>query len=222
MPSSTATATTNVPAPPSNLDALVTTLPWSRGERIHRIHPDRYGATQFNGTGAGNARFSPIRDAAGPTIPTIYGGTTFECAAMETVFHDVPFVAGPKTYDKAKFRGHAYSVIESLRDLTLADLTSTALMRLGLRRTDLIDTVKDQYPGTRLWAEAIHSACRGVEGLCWVSRQDDRARAIVLFEDRITAGDLAQLGTSRDIVGDVPLYVDLLKLAGRIGVNVVG
>lgn len=31
---------------------------------------------------------------AGASIPTLYGGTTFDCAAMETVFHDVPIAPG--------------------------------------------------------------------------------------------------------------------------------
>ena len=113
-------------------------------------------------------------------------------------------------------------MVEPVRDLTLADLSTTALRNLGIRRVDLIDTEKDQYPGTRLWAETIHSACPSIEGLCWVSRQDDRALAIMLFEDRVASSDLSQVGSSRDIVGDTSVYADLLMLAGRIGVNVVG
>jgi hypothetical protein len=42
-----------------------------------------------------------------------------------------------------------------------------------------LDTEKDQYPVTRLWAEAIHGECPDVQGLCWTSRQDDSARAVV-------------------------------------------
>jgi hypothetical protein len=37
----------------------------------------------------GNARFSPIKDSDGASIPTLYGGTSFDCAVMETLFHDV-------------------------------------------------------------------------------------------------------------------------------------
>ena len=221
MAPSTTLAGTSVPSFSSDLGALVTTWSWPSGGRIHRIHPDRFGATRFNDSGTGNARFSPIGDAAGSTIPTIYGGTTFECAAMETVFHDVPFAPGLKTLGKSKLTGHAYSVVQPVRDLALADLSSTALRNLGLRRGDLIDTEKDQYPGTRLWAEAIHSTCPAVEGLCWVSRQDDRALAIVLFGDRVAAGDLTQVDVSRDVADDVSVYADLLRLASRIGVNVV-
>jgi RES domain len=56
---------------------------------------------EFNPSPARNARFSPLVNAAGPVIPTLYAGTTLDCALMETVFHDVPFVAGPKIWSKA-------------------------------------------------------------------------------------------------------------------------
>lgn len=49
------------------------------------------------------------------------------------------------------------------RDLVMADLSPTALWSLGLRRSDLIDTEKDQYPD-RKWAEAIHAQCPTIEG----------------------------------------------------------
>ncbi len=196
-------------------------MTWPLGREIHRIHRDAYGGCQFNPGVAGNARFSPIRDAAGASIPTLYGGTTFDCAVMETVFHDVPFAPGLKTFDKAKLANQVYSTIAPNRDLTLADLSSTALKSLGLRRSELIDPEKDQYPGTRKWAEAIHAACPLVEGLCWVSRQDDRALAVMLFGDRVPTTDLTQAGASRDILA-VPTYSLLLNLAQHIGVDVVG
>ena len=197
-------------------------MTWPLGREIHRIHLDVYGGCQFNPGNAGNARFSPIRNGAGDSIPTLYGGTTFDCAAMETVFHDVPIAPGLKTFDKAKLANQVYSTIAPSRGLTLADLSSTALMNLGLSRTDLIDTEKDRYPGTRKWAEAIHAACPFVEGLCWVSRQDDRAFAVVLFGDRVSATDLTQAGASRDILAEIPVYSLLLELAQHIGVDVVG
>lgn len=95
---------------------------------------------------------------------------------MEIVFHDVPFAVGFKTYDKAKLIGQIASRVIPRRDLSLADLSSTALRKLGVERSQLIDAEKDRYPQTRIWAEAIHAQCPDVDGLCWVSRQDDRAR----------------------------------------------
>ncbi|MEI9424166.1 RES family NAD+ phosphorylase [Mesorhizobium sp. Cs1299R1N1] len=213
---------TKVPKPQNDLGSLVKTMIWPGGRVIHRIHLSLYGGSAFNPGVKGNARFSPIQNAAGASIPTLYGGTTFDCAAMETVFHDVSFAPGLKTFDKAKLTEQVYSTVTCQRDLVLVDLSSTALRSLGIRRGELIDTEKDQYPGTRKWAEAIHAQCPAIEGLCWVSRQDDRARAVVLFGDRIPTTDLVLASASRSILDDADLYSDLLALAERIGVNVAG
>ena len=211
---------TLVPRPPAKLSTLVSTMTWPAGQVVHRIHPDVYAADQFNPGPHGNARFSPIKDVANAQIPTIYGGTTFDCAAMETVFHDVPFTTGLKTVDKFKLVDKLHSQVVPSRALTLIDLRSTALRRLGVRRNELIDTEKDQYPGTRAWAEAIHAACPTVDGLCWTSRQDDSALAIMLFGQRVRSTDL-QAGASVNIVSDGPTYSNLLNLAERIGVRIV-
>jgi RES domain len=213
---------TRVPAPLADIAKLVKTVTWPKDRVIHRLHLKIYGSSEFNPGLKGNARFSPIKAADGASIPTLYGGTTFDCAAMETVFHDVPFAAGLKTFDKQKLIGQVYSQVTPRRDLNLVDLSTTALRKLGVQRNELIDTEKDKYPGTRKWAEAIHAACSDAEGLCWVSRQDDRAIAIVLFGDRVAATDLLPTADPRNVLTDVSVYTNLLVLADRIGVNIVG
>ncbi|CAM3004578.1 RES family NAD+ phosphorylase [Komagataeibacter intermedius] len=217
----TATSRT-IPRPPPDLNALVKKTIWSADKTIHRIHPETYGANTFNPGPRGNARFSPIIDANGISIPTIYGGTTLECAAMETVFHDVPHEPGLKTVAKRKLKNHQYSQLQSSTDLTLADLSSTALRKLGIPRVDLIETDKDIYPQTRKWAEAIHAQCPDVQGLEWVSRQDDRARAIILFGDRLPPDPLSSIAPSVDIVENEDTYAALVELAETIGVQITG
>ena len=90
-----------------------------------------------------------------------------------------------------------------------------------MTRGQLIDTEKDQYPATRQWAAAIHRQCPQAQGLSWVSRQDDSARAVVLFGDRIPRGALRPEADSRSLLEDVGAYDAVLELAERIGVNVV-
>jgi hypothetical protein len=92
---------------------------------------------------------------------------------------------------------------------------------MGVTRKQLIDTDKDQYPATRKWAEAIYRQCTQAQGLSWISRQDDSARAVVLFGDRIPEHALRPRGSSRSLVDDADAYDAVLDLADRIGVNIV-
>lgn len=150
-------ASSSTPSPPDMLHATLTSL--AQGEVLHRVHQSKYQADQFNLDAHGNARFSPIQDEHGKPIPTLYGGTTMECALMETVFHDVPHTAGFKSFDKDKLVEQLHSTVRVEQELQLVDLASVPLRKLGVTRKQLIDTEKDQYPATRKWAEAIHRQC---------------------------------------------------------------
>lgn len=212
-------ATSSTPAPPDKLQVTFTSL--VQGQVLHRVHQSLYQATQFNPGVHGNARFSPIQDRHGKPIPTLYGGTTMACALMETVFHDVAHTAGFKSFDKGKLVGQVHSTVQLEQELQLVDLASVPLRKLGVTRKQLIDTEKDQYPDTRKWAAAIHRQCPQAQGLSWVSRQDDSARAVVLFGDRIPDGALRPDGNSRSLLDDGDAYDAVLDLADRFGVNIV-
>jgi hypothetical protein len=208
-----------VPDPPAVLH--ITSITWKSGAALHRVHRNIYAAEAFNPGIKGNARFSPIVTVAGKPIPTLYGGTSFECAAMESVFHDVPFAAGLKTVARHKLEGHLHSVLTSTATLTLADLRNVPLRKLGVERKQLIDTEKDTYGQTRKWAAAIHAQHVHIQGLCWTSRQDDSAMAVMLFGDRIGTDVLTQREPSRPLLDDGPAYMELLALAELIGVCAV-
>ncbi|NCE85729.1 RES family NAD+ phosphorylase [Pseudomonas sp. Q1] len=207
------------PVPAAMLHVTLTVL--AKGDVLHRVHQEKYQPDQFNPGVHGNARFSPIQDDQGRAIPTLYGGTTVECALMETVFHDVPHTAGFKSFDKGKLVGQVHSAVQVTQPLHLVDLSSVPLRKLGVTRKQLIDTEKDQYPATRKWAEAIHRQYPDVQGLSWVSRQDDSARAVVLFGDRIPGGALHSQGASRSLIEDSTVFDSVLDLADRIGVVIV-
>ncbi|HCM1977419.1 TPA: RES family NAD+ phosphorylase [Salmonella enterica subsp. houtenae serovar 47:z36:-] len=207
------------PAPPVKLYVTLTELP--QGKVLHRVHQNQYRADQFNPGVQGNARFSPIQDDKGNPIPTLYGGTTMDCALMETIFHDVPHAAGFKSFDSGKLVGQVHSTLRIAQPLQLADLASVPLRKLGVTRRQLIDTEKDQYPATRKWAEAIYQQYPQVQGLSWISRQDDSARAVVLFGDRIAQNALISHDPSRSLLEDGDAYDAVLDLAERIGVSVI-
>ncbi|WP_256582546.1 RES family NAD+ phosphorylase [Pseudomonas sp. Irchel 3A5] len=207
------------PPPPGTLHVTLEELP--KDQVLHRVHLEKYQADEFNPGLHGNARFSPIQDEHANTIPTLYGGTTRDCALMETVFHGVPHTAGFKSFDKGKLAHQIHSTVALTQPLKLVDLASVPLRKLGITRKQLIDTEKDQYPATRKWAEAIHSKCPEAQGLSWISRQDDSARAVVLFGDRIPAGVLIQKGDSLSLLNDGDTYDAVLDLADRIGVDII-
>ena len=157
---------------------------------------------------------------SGTVIPTIYAGTTLDCALMETVFHDVPFAAGPKVWSKASHvAGKVYSKLTLSRDLALIDLSAVPLHKLGIPRKELIECDGSQYPETRAWALALHDQCPDAEGLLWTSRQADPARALVLFEGRLKRAAMSVVGMPDSLLlPDGSAISDVLQLALRLNV----
>lgn len=207
--------------PPRNL--IVTLRPWGRGLNLFRVHPDHLQPTEFNPTSKGNARFSPLIGVDGQVIPTLYAGSTIDCALMETVFHDVPFVSGPKLHSKAKHvKGKAVSTFRVTSDLNLVDLTSIALRKLGVPPEELTRSDEASYSGTRAWAVAIHQQQAGAQGLLWTSRQDDTASAVVLFGDRVNASLLlAADDTLPLLLPDGAPIAEVQALAARLDVLLI-
>ena len=205
--------------PSGKLDAR--TIPWAAGTLVHRVHSIRFASNSFNPTGLGNARFSPIQNADGEIIPTLYAGETEECALMETVFHDVPFASGYKTMRKGKFERLVHSRLTIAAPLCLVDLSTIALRRLGIERKYLIDSSKVHYPESRGWAEALYIQKPNGQGLCWTSRQHDGARAVMLFGDRVPEGALVPEGESRFLIQHGFLIDSVITLADRLGVTIV-
>lgn len=207
-------------APPVGTRLKVTEMVWRKNRPIHRVHHENYGADAFNASGFGDARFSPINDTAGHVIPTLYGGENYACALMEVPFHDVSYEPGRKTFDKNKLDPLLHSVLTPVADLRMADLTGLPLHALGVTKNALIQSEKDQYPSTRLWAHVIHAQQPRLQGLCWMSRQHDTQRALMLFGDRIDPDMLVSVGDSRSlVVGDA--YDELLDVADILDVRIV-
>jgi hypothetical protein len=186
---------------------------------IWRVHCASYRPTQFNSSDTGDARFSPIRRPDGVTIPVLYGASTLAGAMMETVFHDVPTPAGGYILDIESLREQnlVVSRIRPKRRLRAVDLSTKGLKRLGLQRTELIDTPVTAYPRTREWAEWLHGTTTG-KGLLWTSRQDDGARAVALFGDRIPESAFG-VEVDRDPLCEDERLDALLELAEHIGIE---
>jgi RES domain len=186
---------------------------------LWRVHPASYRATEFNPSKSSNARFSPIRRPDGTIIPVLYGASTLAGAIMETVFHDVPTPPGGYILDIEELREQnlVVSRVRPKRRLQAVDLSTKGLKRLGLHRANLIDTPVTAYAQTREWGEWLHSATRAT-GLLWTSRQDDAARALALFGDRLSESTF-KIEVDREPLCEDEYLDALLELAEHIGIE---
>jgi hypothetical protein len=171
-------------APPDPFPAFNTRV-ISAGTRLVRVHDPVLKGDQANPCKGGMTRFAPVYHRNGACLPTLYAAATFECAVFESVFHDVPHVSAAKFVPLGKITSLAVSWLQLGSDLTLASLYEPDLNKLGLTRTDLVDTYASVYPTTARWAEAFHRADPAVAGLAWTSKRCDPALACVLFSDRL-------------------------------------
>ncbi len=192
-----------------------------RPQAIWRIHPARYRPAEFRFGKDGDARFSPIQDAKGAVIPSLYGARTVACAMMETILHDVP--APPTDYildlERLRDADLRISRLRCKRALSLVDLSSKGLKRIGLQRRDIIDTPVEEYVRSREWAARLHTQT-SAHGLSWTSRQDDEAKALIVFGDRVAESSFrVEIDRAPVYEGE---YVDaLLGLAEHVGINQV-
>jgi hypothetical protein len=187
---------------------------------LWRVYAQVHGPAGFNGTNRGNARFSPI-EHVGAIIPTMYLATSVQAALMETVLHDAPVPSAGfiLTLEPAK-EPRRISRLQSTMALQLADLSTVGLRRVGISRSDVVDSDKTHYPVTRQLATWIYANCPDVQGLAWTSRQDDSAQAIVLYEPRLAGGTLAILDQDAEFFSG-PHHAALIDLVARLGASLM-
>lgn len=205
------------PPPSGKLDFNFVTL--DAGTLLHRIHDSRFAATAFN-PGFGNSRFAPVK-VADALVPTAYAATSLECAAFETIFHDLDAGAALKIVPLSRLGTLHYSTFELRRPLRLASLYSADLMRFGVERQHVIDTPPSTYSITRLWSPAAYQSSLTAQGMIWVSRKYDQERALMLFGDRVTPDAIMPAASAR-IVDDARTLETLFELGQRAGINITG
>ena len=178
------------PPPPSagGIDPLVHEHP--AGAELVRVHSVKRGGDRFSTLGgtpdAPSGRFSTFAPAV---VPLLYAAEDLEGAVSETVFHDVPF-RGIKQVPRLRLGDRVATTLRTTRELRLVDLTSSGLRRIGVARTELIESGPRAYPRTSLWSGALHDCPSAPDGLLWVSRQRDTSVCVVLFGDRVRPEDV--------------------------------
>lgn len=203
------------PTPPNPFDPEVTVL--AAGERLYRVHGNRRDATAFNPGVGEPTRFAFFEcHATGRTVPVLYAAAAQDAAVAETLLHDVPASGGYLDYDD--YAAKVMSRIVSTRALRLATFHGLGLRRLRVTADDLTGSPATTYSATVDWAAAAHGA--GYDGIVWMSRQCNDAKAYVFFGDRCGEAFEQDPGFGRAFVTGVDLLW-LIDLCAPLGVDVL-
>lgn len=207
------------PSSTSEFDPLIVEIP--AGTVLFRVHAAHRDATGFNPGMGAPGRFHPLL-AGDPqaVVPTLYAASTIPGALSESIFHDVPYRGPAKRILVSRLQGVVLSAVFVSHSLRVALLAGAGLRRLGVRRRDLIEGGPRTYPRTVGWAAALHDAAPQPEGLTWMSRQDDAARAYILFGDRVPDAGLVAITAPQPLATGIGL--DLVEQAASdAGIAVV-
>ena len=207
--------------PPQHGSPALRTLRPGRWWRVHTLDAQgRFGPAQFNDSGRGDARFSPLKMGR-RWVPTLYAAASEEAALMETVLHDVPYPSAGHIHDLDRDLGSTLhlSAIEIRQPLRLVDLTQLGLQRMGIPVSQLFETHADDYPRTRQWAAWLHQALPQAQGLTWMCARHAEHAALMLFGDRIEAGTVIAAGEPRPLA-QAAVLERLLGLLQHLGCGV--
>ena len=201
---------------------------WSPPEPLWRVYSQSFGATGFNGTAKGYARFSPLKRADGSVVPTMYAGSTLDVALMEIVLRDVPTpsVGYQLMLPERDAEQRRVTELVPTQPLRMVDFCAIGLRRIGLDRADVIDCDSSNYPDTQALGAWVHAhtvdvdVAETVHGIVWTSRQDDSGQGAIFFGDRLLPGALEAQNDGQSLhAGHVEAA--LTRLALRLGISVV-
>jgi hypothetical protein len=195
---------------------------WPSGVPIIRVFNHDYAPNAFNpGEGGGvRGRFHFFVGGRGFVVPVMYGSEVDDGAIAETVFHDVPIRGAGRIVLESRLAKLSIVILSPVRDLRIVELFGFGLERLGLRPEELTSTEAAAYPGTADWARALHGAFGDVDGLVWMSRRFNAAKAVVLFGDRVSFADLAVRAPPIPLAFG-PGRIQLDDAANRAGIAIV-
>ena len=162
---------------------------WREGWRIYRCHLTERKPRAFNPTDS-SQRFRPIHDARGRVVPTLYGADTLQGALAETILRDVPPDGDERHVLADRLTPYNYTTLHATRPLCLAILHDPEIKRLRVNPAELGGCPPADYPWTATWAQVIHDDAPDADGLIWVPRHHNTARALMFFGDRTSERDL--------------------------------
>jgi hypothetical protein len=182
-----------VAAPPDFQTATPLFEVWARGEPMIRVYDHNFLPNGFNpgrGAAVAKGRFHFFEDKGG-VVPVLYASNMEDGAISETIFHDVPVRGNPRSIHESRLESASVVTLRPERDLKLVELHGFGLRRLQLHPGDLTSTESVEYPQTVEWAKKLHHSFPAIDGLVWMSKQCNTAKALVLFGDRVQSTELA-------------------------------
>jgi hypothetical protein len=213
------------------LHIRITELP--KGKVLFRFHKNTNAADSFN-PNAGRridvpedgSRFNPFPGAPATNVPTLYAADTLTAAALESVFHNVEHIPSP-TYPRSQLAEWSYSKLRTARKLFVIKLVNPQLRQLSvpgrptsITESELIHTPSSEYPHTRTWAQLLHRAIPGIDGLAWRPRLGGEGLAYVFFGDRSRPGDLKTHAAAVDVTSGRG-FAKIHSIARRANISIL-
>lgn len=168
--------------------------------------------------GWGSSRYAPLFQADGMPVHTYYIASTVESAVMESVLHDVPlYPAG--TFELDRLRYFYVVRLHIPYDLKFVSFHTPYLPKMGISRADLVDSLPEDYPRTRAWAQAAYLQRPTAQGIGYGSRRHDAARCMMLFGQRLPSTRFTILETESLATGE--LRKKIVNLMRRLDLNLI-
>jgi hypothetical protein len=178
--------------------------------------PDTKSDTFSEGWGA--SRFAPLFQADGMPAHTYYIASTVECAVMESVLHDVP-LHPPGTFELDRLRYFHVVQLHIPYDLKFVNFHTPYLPKMAISRADLVDSLPEDYPRTRAWAQAAYLQQPTAQAIGYGSRRHDAARCLMLFGQRLPSTPFNVLETDSLATGE--LRRNIVNLMRRLDLNLI-
>jgi hypothetical protein len=187
---------------------------------VYSIDPHANTAFSFS-EGWGDTRFAPLVLPDSTPVHTYYAASTFTCAIMESIFHDVS-LEPPGSFDLDKLGSYRIARIAFDYPIPCVTFHSPYLLALGLDRHRLIESLPAFYAQTRRWAQAAFGQRPDAQGIAYGSRRHDAGRCIMLFGQRISSyPDRPFRVVEHASLAEPPLRSRIIKLAASLKIGMV-
>lgn len=173
------------PAPPDPFAPGTTII--EAGATLYGVYTNLFRPTECKPRFGEGGRFHFFGD---PPVPVLHLADSREAALAERLLRNIP-VEHPEPLRRSAYRNEVLAGLAPARPLRPAQFFGLGLRQLGIEATQLTDTPETHYAQTRAWAAAAHRL--GPDGIAWMSKRDNRARAYMLFGDRVAEQDLQAL-----------------------------